>query len=265
MIFRQLSRILLVLGFMFGTIAVSVAGTAAIRTEKASAAAVKCYGVTANGTGEPFDCNRAEALLLDKFEVRSLSQLADRCFAITDLIVEIDCETDVAKANAARCIKEDEDAGRYKDISCSSTGVSHDYKQKHCYAITKDNQVIDVACNGDEWTNYIAGSYAGGANDSSATYNNAPITCTGGDISDSANCPIVGYIVLAINILSGAVGLIITAVIIASGIQYSSSRDDPQAVAAAKGRIYSAVLALAVFIFAWTILQWLVPGGVLNG
>jgi hypothetical protein len=264
MMLRQFSRALLVLSFITGVAVMSVVGTTMIRPENASAAAVECFSVTGTGTGEPYDCDRAEALLLNQFNVESLSQLADRCFAISISIVEIDCETDVAEANAARCIKENEDRGRYLEIACSSSGVTHDFRQGNCYAITSDNQVIETECNDDEWINYIAGSYAGGANDSSASYNNAPTTCTGGDISNSDNCPIVGYIVLAINVLSGAVGLIITAVIIASGIQYSSSRDDPQAVAAAKGRIYSAVLALAVFIFAWTILQWLVPGGVLN-
>lgn len=102
------------------------------------------------------------------------------------------------------------------------------------------------------------------ASSSGGSYQNAPVTCTGGDISDPNNCPIVGRIVLAINVMSAAVGLVIIAVIVFSGIQYSSSRDDPQAVSAAKSRILNSIIALVVFIFSWTILQWLIPGGVLK-
>ena len=80
---------------------------------------------------------------------------------------------------------------------------------------------------------------------------------------DQGNCGITKWLVAIINILSAAAGLIITIVIIVGGIQYTTAKDDPQAVAAAKGRITNAILALAVYIFFYAFLQWLVPGGVL--
>lgn len=80
---------------------------------------------------------------------------------------------------------------------------------------------------------------------------------------DEGNCGITRWLIVVINILSAVAGLIITIVIIIGGIQYTTAKDDPQAVAAAKGRITNAILALAVYIFFYAMLQWLVPGGVL--
>lgn len=80
---------------------------------------------------------------------------------------------------------------------------------------------------------------------------------------DEKNCGITEWLRAVINILSAAAGLIITIVIIIGGIQYTTAKDDPQAVAAAKGRITNAIIALAVYIFFYAFLQWLVPGGIL--
>ena len=79
---------------------------------------------------------------------------------------------------------------------------------------------------------------------------------------DEANCGIVKWIVTAINIFSAIVMLVIVAMIIIGGIQYSTSRDEPQSVAAAKQKILNAVIALVVFIFGFAFLQWVVPGGI---
>ena len=83
-----------------------------------------------------------------------------------------------------------------------------------------------------------------------------------GDLS-TGNCKIMSYIVLGINVLSATVGVVVVGMVIAGGIQYSVSGDDPQAVAKAKSRISSALLALVVFIFSYAFLQWIVPGGIL--
>lgn len=73
------------------------------------------------------------------------------------------------------------------------------------------------------------------------------------------------YLTPVIQLLSAAVGVIVVAVIIFSGIQFSSSGGDPQAVASAKSHIQSAVVALIAFIFLWAFLNFLIPGGVFNG
>lgn len=75
------------------------------------------------------------------------------------------------------------------------------------------------------------------------------------------NCGIVKYIITFIDVLSGLVGIIVTIMIVVGGIQYSASRDNPQATAAAKARITNAVIALIFFLFTFAFLQWVVPGG----
>lgn len=77
------------------------------------------------------------------------------------------------------------------------------------------------------------------------------------------NCGIIKYLVLFIKFLSAIVAIVVVASIIIGGIQYSTSADDPGAVTAAKKRIMNALIALALYIFTFAILQYLVPGGVI--
>lgn len=89
--------------------------------------------------------------------------------------------------------------------------------------------------------------------DDESTGQGAPLT--------KDNCTIVKYIITFINALSAIVGIVVVIMIVVGGIQYSASRDNPQATAAAKGRIVNAVIALVFFLFAFAFLQWIVPGG----
>lgn len=120
----------------------------------------------------------------------------------------------------------------------------------------------------DEYRNGTAGdSGSGGGGTPTSTGGTAPVEastekdCTGDDLSQ--DCKIVEWLVLFVNVLSGMVGVVVVIMIIVGGIQYTASGDDPQAVAKAKGKIYNAVLALVLFIFGFTILQWVIPGGLL--
>ena len=58
---------------------------------------------------------------------------------------------------------------------------------------------------------------------------------------------------------------IVVIMIIVAGIQYSAGRDNPEAIASARSRIYKAVLALISLICLWTFLKWLIPGDILGG
>jgi hypothetical protein len=78
------------------------------------------------------------------------------------------------------------------------------------------------------------------------------------------NNSIIQYLKIAINTLSAAVGVIVTAMIILGGIQYSLARDNASAVTEAKKRITNAIIALVLFMFIFAFLQWLIPGGVFN-
>lgn len=73
------------------------------------------------------------------------------------------------------------------------------------------------------------------------------------------------YLIPAVNLLSALVGVIVVAVIIFSGIQFSASGGSPEAVASAKKHLQSAVIALVAFIFLWAFLNFIIPGGVFNG
>jgi hypothetical protein len=67
-----------------------------------------------------------------------------------------------------------------------------------------------------------------------------------------------------IRLLSTGVGIVIVASTIVAGIQYTASRGNPQEVEKAQERIRSNIIALAIFIFTFAILNWLVPAGLLQ-
>jgi hypothetical protein len=64
-----------------------------------------------------------------------------------------------------------------------------------------------------------------------------------------------------IRFLSAGVGIVIVASTVYAGIQYIVSRGDPQATANAIKRIRNNVVALGLFIFAYAILNYLIPAG----
>ena len=89
-----------------------------------------------------------------------------------------------------------------------------------------------------------------------------------GRCEDAANvnpdtCGIVAYLQTAINILTAVVGVVIVIMVALGGVQYTLARDNPQESAAAKTRIYNALMALVIYLFSFAFLQYLVPGGVL--
>lgn len=64
--------------------------------------------------------------------------------------------------------------------------------------------------------------------------------------------------------LAIGVGIIVAIMIAVGGIQYAASGDNPQAVSAAKKRIINALIALVAFGLMYSLLQWLVPGGIFH-
>lgn len=234
----------------------------------ASAAAVKCYAATSTGHGNEIDCTQPGimATLLSYTGAGSLEELADRCFAVSIDWAEIDCEEDVARANAPRCIKENPEARRYESVECAASGAEHNFEQQKCYAITADNVVTEYGCLDRAYIDLSSGTYPGGRYDPAdrpSGEDNTPITCDSDDLSAS-NCLALSYLISAINITTASVVAVVVGSIIFAGIQYSSSRDDPQAIAKAKHRILQAVIALLIFLFGFGVLQWLIPGGLFS-
>jgi hypothetical protein len=74
---------------------------------------------------------------------------------------------------------------------------------------------------------------------------------------------IVEYLKLALQFLSGGVGLVILLMLIIAGIQYITSAGDPAQVKNAKERVVNALTALVLFILAFAIISFIVPGGIL--
>ncbi len=77
-----------------------------------------------------------------------------------------------------------------------------------------------------------------------------------------ASCNIIqDYVQPAINFLSALVGVAVVISIIIGGIQYGSSAGDSSKVSAAKNRIRNAIIALVAFLLLYSILNFLIPGG----
>jgi hypothetical protein len=76
--------------------------------------------------------------------------------------------------------------------------------------------------------------------------------------------PIYDLAFTLIRFLSVGVGLVVAASIIMAGIKYSTSEGNPEATMQAKKRIQNSLIALLVYIFAFAIVNYLVPGGFLT-
>lgn len=77
------------------------------------------------------------------------------------------------------------------------------------------------------------------------------------------DCKLVDLVVMITNVLSGLAALVIVAMIVWGGIQYSMAGADPSKVQAARQKIMNAVIALLLLVFGFSVIQWLVPGGLI--
>ena len=76
--------------------------------------------------------------------------------------------------------------------------------------------------------------------------------------------PIQDMLFALIRFLSVGVGIAVTLALIAAGIQYSSAEGNPESSQKAKLRAQQALIGLAIYIFAFSLLQFLIPGGIFN-
>jgi hypothetical protein len=70
------------------------------------------------------------------------------------------------------------------------------------------------------------------------------------------------YISPLIKVLSALVGIGVTISIVLGGIEYASSANDSQRVAAARRRIMNSVLVLIGYFLFYAFLGWVIPGGI---
>ncbi len=89
-----------------------------------------------------------------------------------------------------------------------------------------------------------------------SSVNNPDVPCV------THNKIITGVVQPVVNFLSALIGIIVVGVIITGGIQYSLAGGNPEAVSKARKRISNGIVALAIFIFLFAFVEWLIPGGV---
>ncbi len=118
---------------------------------------------------------------------------------------------------------------------CGSDGSGH-------WVITTS---IDFSCSGAQCASPQAKLTSPPTSGYCSTYHNA----------------MVDLLFAIIKFISDGVGLIVIMSIIIAGIQYTFSRGEPQAVQAASKRIQSSVTALIIFIFAYALLDFIIPRG----
>lgn len=114
--------------------------------------------------------------------------------------------------------------------------------------------------NGSNYTDPSA-KYQCGGDDANPVHTSINIGCKG---SPADLNPIVDMTFALIRFLSIGVGLVIVGSFVVAGIQYTASRGDPKATEDAINRIKSTVGALLIFIFAYAILNYIVPAGLFN-
>lgn len=94
--------------------------------------------------------------------------------------------------------------------------------------------------------------------------------CKGVKIAFDVGCmddfdnPILAYLVAIVRFLTYGIGIVVVLMIVVGGIQYAAAGDNAQSVSAAKNRILNAFIALLLFIFAFAILNFVVPGGLIG-
>lgn len=93
---------------------------------------------------------------------------------------------------------------------------------------------------------------------------NADVSCALRSGGNTNNCLLFDkYIIPAINFLSIGVGVVVTALVVVGGITYSTAGGDAKRVRTARLIITNALLSLVGYMFLWSFLQWVIPGGIL--
>ncbi len=102
------------------------------------------------------------------------------------------------------------------------------------------------------------GTYACGGNGHTQIHTTIDFGCKG---QGNATLDLIFAIV---RFLSAGAGVIVIGSLVFAGIQYTTSRGDPNASAAAMKRIQNTLIALLIYIFAFAILNYVVPAGLLK-
>lgn len=75
------------------------------------------------------------------------------------------------------------------------------------------------------------------------------------------NNPIVKWVQFFTNLFAAIVGVGAVIMVIIAGMQYSAARDNAQSIQSAKAKLMNVLIGLVTFVFLYSFLQWLIPGG----
>ena len=150
-------------------------------------------------------------------------------------------------------------------VALSSTAIFADHTAEHCAEqIGSENNEDYVNC-----VNNIGGELTPASeNPGTPDFNQGgQFTCKGVSTSINVECddgnPIYSYVTAIVNFIAAGVGIAIVANVMIGGVQYMTSRGNPQNTQAAISRITNAFIALFAFIFLWAFFNWLIPTGIL--
>gem|GEM_PF-2250916 len=73
---------------------------------------------------------------------------------------------------------------------------------------------------------------------------------------------IIAYLKLILKFLSGGVGIVILLMLTIAGVQYMTAAGQPEQVKAAKSRIQNAITGLVLFLIAFAVLNFIIPGSI---
>jgi len=99
-----------------------------------------------------------------------------------------------------------------------------------------------------------SGDVCGGGKGNNSVKTSINIGCRG------KGNPIMDATFAIIRFLTTGVGIVLVGSMIYAGIQYTSSRGDPQATASAVNRLKANAWALLLFLFGYAILNYIIPG-----
>jgi hypothetical protein len=148
--------------------------------------------------------------------------------------------------NEPACLKDYDDCGNKKDaktVNCKENAIKKYQNIGPAGGGAKKTVRNGKTCGGPDYNFYTP---------------SIDIGCRG------QGNPIADALFGFIRFLSAGVGLVIVGSIIVGGIQYTGSRGDPQSTAMAINRIRSSLYALLIFIFAYAILNYIIPAGFLK-
>ena len=128
--------------------------------------------------------------------------------------------------------------------TCKSSG--------NCYSST-----IQLASGCGSGSGYVQTSFDFGCKGNACPTDKS----LGSGYCSTAHSGITDLLFAIIRFLSDGVGLLIVLSVTIGGVQYITSRGEPQGTQAAIKRLTSSMVALLVFIFAYAILNYVIPGG----